>query len=74
MRYFKENKYDHEVWEKVVRGYADEIEWKHGDLFLAIRSATTGRLQSPPLLECYEIIGWKKVKGFITQAIIWLRK
>lgn len=71
---FKENKFDHDEWEKVVRGYADELSWKHGDLFLAIRSATTGRLQSPPLLECYEIMGWEKVKTFISQAIIWLRK
>lgn len=71
---FKDNNFDHEEWEKVVRGYADELGWKHGDMFLAIRSATTGRLQSPPLLECYEILGWEKVKSFISQSIIWLKK
>jgi glutamyl-tRNA synthetase len=71
---FNDNKFDHEAWEKVVRGYADELTWKHGDLFLAIRSATTGRLQSPPLLECYEVMGWVKTKKFIEQAIVWLRK
>lgn len=71
---FKENKFDHEAWEKVVRGYADEKGWKHGDMFLAIRSATTGRLQSPPLLESYEILGWEKVSSFILQSITWLRK
>ncbi|KKR05978.1 MAG: Glutamate-tRNA ligase [candidate division WS6 bacterium GW2011_GWF2_39_15] len=70
---FKEDNFDHDEWEKVVRGHADELGWKHGDLFLAIRSATTGRLQSPPLLECYEIMGWEKVKVFILQAINWLR-
>lgn len=71
---FKENKFDHEQWENVVRGYADELEWKHGDMFLAIRSATTGRLQSPPLLESFDILGWDKVKNFLNQAIAWLRK
>ena len=71
---FKDNEFNHDIWEQVVRGYADEIGWKHGDLFLAIRSATTGRLQSPPLLECYEILGWDKVREFILQAINFLRK
>lgn len=70
---FKKNNFEHEKWEKVVRGYADELGWKHGDLFLAIRSATTGRLQSPPLLESFEIMGWEKVKKFLLQAIDWLR-
>jgi len=69
---FKDGEFNHEEWEKVVRGYADELGWKHGDLFLAIRSATTGRLQSPPLLECYEIMGWDKVKGYVQKAIKWL--
>lgn len=71
---FKENIFNHEEWEKVVRGYADELGWKHGDMFLAIRSATTGRLQSPPLLDCYQILGWNKVRSFIIQSISWLRK
>jgi nondiscriminating glutamyl-tRNA synthetase len=65
--------FNHEAWEKAVRGYADEIGWKHGDLFLAIRSATTGRLQSPPLIESFEIMGWEKVKRFLLEAINWLR-
>lgn len=71
---FKNNNFNHDEWEKVVRGYADELGWKHGDMFLAIRSATTGRLQSPPLLESFEIMGWNKVRGFILQAIEYLRK
>ncbi len=71
---FSENVFDHEKWEVVVRGYADELGWKHGDLFMAIRSATTGRLQSPPLLESFEILGWVKVNDFIKQAIVYLKK
>jgi glutamyl-tRNA synthetase len=70
---FGNDEYNHEKWEEVVRGYADELGWKHGDLFLAIRSATTGRLKSPPLLESFEIMGWKKVESFLNQAIDWLR-
>jgi nondiscriminating glutamyl-tRNA synthetase len=64
----------HEQWEKLVRGYADGVGWKHGDVFLAIRSATTGRLKSPPLLESFEIMGREKVKAFVLQAIDWLRE
>ena len=43
-------------------------------MFLAIRSATTGRLQSPPLIESFEILGWDRVKKSIEEGINWLRK
>lgn len=69
---FKKNKFDHVKWEKVVRGHADKLGWKHGDMFLAIRSATTGRLQSPPLIESFEIMGWERVKRNLNDAIKWL--
>jgi glutamyl-tRNA synthetase len=62
-----------EKWEPTVRSYADELGWKHGDLFLAIRSAVTGKLQSPPLLESIEVLGWEKAKQFMSQAVMWLR-
>jgi glutamyl-tRNA synthetase len=64
----------HEDWEAIVRGYADELGWKHGDLFMALRSAITGRLQSPPLLESIEVMCWAKAKKFVDQAVIWLKK
>ncbi len=70
---FKDGDFNHEKWEEVVRGYAQELDWKAGDMFLAIRSATTGRLQSPPLLESFEILGWKRVHQSILDAISWLR-
>lgn len=70
---FSTGEFDHEKWEATVRGYADELGWGHGDLFMAIRSATTGKLKSPPLLESYEILGWEKVRGFMNSAIAWLR-
>ncbi|MBD3329712.1 glutamate--tRNA ligase [Candidatus Dojkabacteria bacterium] len=65
--------WDHEKWEKAVRGTADELGWKHGDLFLAIRSATTGRLQSPPLLDCFKVMGWERARGLIVNGIDWLK-
>ncbi len=71
---FKDNVFNHDTWEVLVRGFADEIGFKHGDMFLAIRSATTGRLQSPPLLECFEIMGWDKTRLNIINAINYLRK
>ena len=71
---FSDGIFDHEEWERVVRGYADELGWKHGDLFMAIRSATTGRLQSPPLLDCFEVMGWERAKRFIEDGIFWLRE
>lgn len=70
---FKEGIFEHEPWEAVVRGFADEIGWKHGDLFMSVRSATTGRLKSPPLIESFQIMGWEKTKSHILQSIDWLR-
>lgn len=71
---FENGNVTHEMWEAVVRGYAQEREWKAGDMFLSLRSAITGRLQSPPLLESIEIMGWSKANQYVTQAIAWLRK
>lgn len=69
---FSSGEFDHDKWESVVRGYADELGWKHGELFLAIRSATTGKLQSPPLLDAFEIMGWEKIKKNLSDAVKWL--
>ncbi len=60
--------FDHDKWESTVRGYADELGWKHGDMFMALRSAVTGRLKSPPLLESMEIMGWDRAKRLIEKA------
>lgn len=64
---------DHEAWESAVREYADQIGWKHGDLFMAIRSATTGSVKSPPLFESFQVMGWEKARGFMLAAVNWLR-
>lgn len=71
--FLKSGGFNHDKWEDLVRSYADELGWKHGEMFMLLRSATTGTLQSPPLLESYEVIGWERVESFISQAIEWLR-
>jgi glutamyl-tRNA synthetase len=70
---FADGQFDHVKWEDVVRSTADEFEWGHGELFMSLRSATTGSLQSPPLLESFEVMGWDKAHKFIEDSVIWLR-
>jgi glutamyl-tRNA synthetase len=71
---FKNGVEDHDLWEETVRDYADELDWKHGELFMAIRSATTGKLKSPPLFESFQVLGWNKASQFIEESIKWLKK
>jgi glutamyl-tRNA synthetase len=40
-----------------LRGLADRLGWKVGDLFLPIRVAVTGSKVSPPLFETIELLG-----------------
>jgi len=50
----------HDVLEAAMRGLADELGAKAGDLFSLIRVAVTGRKVSPPLFETMEILGTKR--------------
>jgi glutamyl-tRNA synthetase len=43
--------------ETALRGLADRVGWKAGDLFMPIRVAVTGAKVSPPLFETMEIVG-----------------
>ncbi|MCX8035418.1 MAG: glutamate--tRNA ligase [Candidatus Dojkabacteria bacterium] len=51
----------HPDWESAIRLKADEIGWKHGDLFMLLRISITGSRYSPPLFEVLEILGWDEV-------------
>ncbi len=62
----------HDVWEKTVRDTADRLGWKHGQLFMSLRSAITGTTKSPPLYESMEILGWENSWKRIGEAIDWL--
>lgn len=59
---------DHDDWEKRVRDAADEIEWKHGELFMALRLAIVGSKVSPPLRESMDILGYKECLERINNA------
>lgn len=61
-----------ETWEKTIRDCADELHWKHGDLFMLIRIAVTGRRTSPPLFESMEIMGVKRCDDLIEDAVNFL--
>lgn len=65
--------WSHEDWEAAIRGYADEIGWKHGEVFMSLRIAVTGRKASPPLFECMEILGLEKCGKFVKGAVKVLR-
>jgi len=47
----------HESWEKAIRNLADNVGWKHGDMFMALRLLISGSQFSPPLFEAMEILG-----------------
>lgn len=49
--------WDQKAWEMSIRALADEISWKHGDLFMALRLLIVGDRFSPPLFESMEILG-----------------
>lgn len=47
----------HESWEQSLRKLADDLGWKHGDMFMALRLKIVGSPYSPPLFESMEILG-----------------
>jgi glutamyl-tRNA synthetase len=64
--------WDHDKWEQAVRNRADELGWKHGQLFMLLRVAVTGRKASPPLFDCMKLLGEEKCDKFIHDAIDFL--
>ncbi len=46
-----------EMLEEVARGWADANNWKHGDAFMVLRIAVTGRTASPPLFDVMAVVG-----------------
>ena len=43
--------------ESMLRGLAERLGWKTGDLFMPIRIAVTGRRATPPLFETMAVLG-----------------
>ncbi|MCY4110906.1 MAG: glutamate--tRNA ligase [Chloroflexi bacterium] len=49
--------YTIEAIEAMLRGLAERLGWKTGDLFMPIRIAVTGRRATPPLFETMAVLG-----------------
>jgi nondiscriminating glutamyl-tRNA synthetase len=45
-----------ESWENMIRELGDKLEWKHGDMFMALRLSIVGDRFSPPLLEAMNVL------------------
>lgn len=60
---------DEEATEARLRELANELELKAGQLFMPIRVAATGRMQSPGLFETLRVVGQQRLKDRVAQAI-----
>jgi len=61
--------FTHQGLEQTLRGAAQELGVKAGQMFQPIRVAVTGRKNSPPLFETLEVLGKKTTLARIEQAI-----
>jgi glutamyl-tRNA synthetase len=59
--------------EPAVRAFADKVEWKTKELFMAVRLAATGRAASPPLFDTLCLIGKELVRRRLRKAAEALR-
>jgi len=59
--------------EQRLRGAAERLGWKTGDLFMAVRVALTGRAATPPLFETMEVLGKELCRRRVRRAIEALR-
>ncbi len=51
-----------------LRGLADELAWKHGDLFTPVRIAVTGRKAAPPLFQTMAVLGRERCLARLDRA------
>jgi glutamyl/glutaminyl-tRNA synthetase len=61
--------FTHQGLEQALRGAAQELGVKAGQMFQPIRVAVTGRKNSPPLFETLEVLGKDTTLARIEQAI-----
>ena len=59
--------------EAALRGVAEANGWKAGDLFMAIRVATTGRTATPPLFDTLVALGRDRTLARLDRAVARLR-
>ena len=56
-----------------LRGLADELGWKTGDLFMPIRVAVTGRRATPPLFDTMAVLGRERCLRRLACALVNLK-
>jgi glutamyl-tRNA synthetase len=61
--------FTHAALEQALRGAAQELGVKAGQMFQPIRVAVTGRKNSPPLFETLEVLGKETTLARIDAAI-----
>ncbi|MGI6145933.1 MAG: glutamate--tRNA ligase [Firmicutes bacterium] len=61
--------WEHETVESALRGLADQMRWKAGDLLMQVRIAITGRRVTPPLFESLVLLGKDESLRRIGQAL-----
>lgn len=54
--------------EEAARTFAKEIEWKTGELFMALRIVATGRKASPPLFDTISVLGRARMRRRLRAA------
>lgn len=65
--------FDEETLETALRGLADELDLKAGQLFGIIRMATTGKKVAPPLFGTLAVLGRKQTLARLESAVEKLR-
>ena len=65
---------DEAATEARLRGLAEELGLKTGQLFMAIRVAVTGRTQSPPLFATMHVVGADRCRARVAAAADALRR
>jgi glutamyl-tRNA synthetase len=64
-----QTKFEHDSLDQALRGAAQEIGLKTGQMFQPIRVAVCGRKNAPPLFETLQVLGSETTLGRINQAI-----
>jgi len=59
--------------EAILRGHAERLGWRSGDLFMPVRVAVTGKATTPPLFETMEVLGKEVCRRRLRRAIELLR-
>lgn len=59
---------DEEI-ERVLRATADSLQLKHGDYFMTLRIALTGRRVTPPLVQSMRLLGKERVMATLEQRL-----